>query len=338
MNILITGGCGFIGSNFIKLLFDETKHSIFNLDKLTYAGNPQNLQSITNDKRYTFIYGDINDSDLVADCLQKHKIDLVVHFAAESHVDRSINESAVCIQTNINGTHTLLEQSKKYGLERFIHISTDEVYGSLGKTGKFTETTPLSPNSPYSASKAASDLLARAYFQTYDFPVIITRCSNNYGPYQFPEKLIPLMFDKAQKNEPLPIYGNGTNIRDWIFVRDHCLGILAAIKNGKPGEIYNFGGNAERTNLEIVREILAFCRASESLITFITDRPGHDLRYAMDCKKAQKELGWQAQTNFPDGLKETLNWYKNNQNWLKSVKNGDYLAFTQKWYNNKKNI
>lgn len=336
MNILVTGGCGFIGTNFIQTVFENKNDHIVNLDKLTYAGNPRNLEQFANDNRYTFVHGDINDAALVATCLREYKIDQLVHFAAESHVDRSINDSSACVATNINGTHVLLEQARIYGLPLFVHVSTDEVYGTLGSTGYFTETTPLAPNSPYSASKAASDLLARAYFHTYNFPVITTRCSNNYGPYQFPEKLIPFMFERACKNEPLPIYGNGQNVRDWIYVRDHCLGILAAIEHGKAGEIYNFGGSAERTNLEVVREILAFLDKPESLVTFVQDRPGHDLRYAMDSGKAKRELGWKARMTFAQGLQSTLEWYQNNQGWLTNVKSGEYRNFIQQWYNNRK--
>ena len=340
MNILVTGGCGFIGSNFIHYLFETRDDvNIINLDKLTYAGNRKNLTDIEkqhNNERYVFVHGDINDPELVAGILNVHDIDAVVNFAAESHVDRSINDPSPFITTNINGTQTLLEAARRRGVARFLQVSTDEVYGSLGPDGLFSETTPLAPNSPYSASKASADLLARAYFKTYDMPIVITRCSNNYGPYQFPEKLIPLLFSNATQDEPIPVYGDGLNVRDWIYVRDHCKGVAMALENGTPGKVYNFGGNAEMANIDIVKTILGQMGKPESLIHFVADRPGHDKRYAMDFSLATKELGWTPDHDFAAGIKETITWYKNNKKWLKEVQSGAYRTFMRNWYEDRK--
>lgn len=340
MNILVTGGCGFIGSNFIHYLFETRDDvNIINLDKLTYAGNRKNLTGIEKKhagERYIFVHGDINDPELVAGILNVHDIDAVVNFAAESHVDRSINDPSPFITTNINGTQTLLEAARRRGIARFLQVSTDEVYGSLGPDGLFSETTPLAPNSPYSASKASADLLARAYFKTYGMPIVITRCSNNYGPYQFPEKLIPLLFSNATEDKPIPVYGDGLNVRDWIYVRDHCKGVAMALENGTPGKVYNFGGSAEMANIDIVKTILHQMGKPESLIHFVADRPGHDKRYAMDFSLATKELGWTPDHDFAAGIKETIDWYTHNNKWLKEVQSGAYRAFMRDWYEDRK--
>ena len=323
-NLLITGGCGFIGSNFIHYVLKSNPDiNIINLDKLTYAGNPDNLADIELDDRYTLIYGDITNSERVDYIFKKYDFDAVVHFAAESHVDRSVSGPEVFTMTNVFGTQVLLEAARKqwngrYSEKMFIHISTDEVYGSLGAKGYFTETTPLAPNSPYSASKAGSDMLVRSYHVTYGFPAIITRCSNNYGPYQYPEKLIPLMITNAMNNLPLPVYGDGKNVRDWIYVDDHCDAIWTVLNKGKSGEVYNIGGNNEWCNIDIIKNILFILKKPESLITFVADRLGHDRRYAINALKIKKELGWKPKIVFEDGLLRTVNWYakqhENNKN------------------------
>ncbi len=340
MNILVTGGCGFIGSNFIHYMFETNDDvHIVNLDNLTYAGNRKNLASLEKKHggdRYVFVHGDINNAELVTGIMRVHEIDAIVNFAAESHVDRSISDPSVFITTNINGTQTLLEVARHLETSKFVQISTDEVYGSLGPEGLFSETTPLAPNSPYSASKASADLLARAYHKTYGMPIVITRCSNNYGPYQFPEKLIPLIFTNATKDESIPVYGDGLNVRDWIYVRDHCKGVAMALENGKPGQVYNFGGNAEMANIDIVKTILKELGKPESLITYVKDRPGHDRRYAMDFTLATKELGWTPDHDFASGIKETIAWYKNNKKWLKEVQCGEYRSFMNEWYSERK--
>ncbi len=334
MKILVTGGCGFIGTNFIRLMLARHPDwSIVNLDKLTYAGNRLNLLDLEqNEDRYTFIQGDICNRELVMDLLQGNAVDAVVNFAAESHVDRSINDPAPFVTTNIQGAQNLLECARQRGIVRFVHISTDEVYGTLGNDGQFEETTPLAPNSPYSASKASADMMARAYFETYGFPVLITRCSNNYGPYQFPEKLIPLMFMNAKADRPLPVYGDGLNVRDWIYVDDHCLGVELTLLKGREGQAYNFGGNAEETNINVVKTILEIVGKPDSLITHVTDRPGHDKRYAMNFSLAQKELGFTPTLNFKEGLKKTIGWYEEHQNWLEQVQSGEYRTFMNSWY------
>ncbi|MCA1943736.1 MAG: dTDP-glucose 4,6-dehydratase [Desulfovibrio sp.] len=340
MRLLVTGGCGFIGANYLYYLFESDPDCfVVNLDKLTYAGN---LLSVTpleerhgtkhGDGRYVFAHGDIADADLVTRLVREHRIDAIVNFAAESHVDRSINDPTPFMTTNILGAQNLLDVARAMKLERIVHVSTDEVYGTLGPEGKFTETTPLAPNSPYSASKAAADLLCRAWFHTYNTPVVVTRCSNNYGPFQFPEKLIPLMITKAKADQPLPVYGDGQNVRDWIFVRDHCRGVDLALRKGTPGEAYNFGGNAEKTNIDVVKTILTALGKPESLITYVQDRPGHDRRYAMDYSLAERALGFTPEYTFTRGIQETLTWYNQNEEWVASVQSGAYLAFMQQWY------
>ncbi|NLD92079.1 MAG: dTDP-glucose 4,6-dehydratase [Fibrobacter sp.] len=322
---LVTGGAGFIGSNFIHLfLKNNPDYAVVNLDLMTYAGNLDNLLTIQNDPRYTFVKGDICDRELLKQLFQAHDFSAVIHFAAESHVDRSITGPETFITTNVLGTQCLLHTAKEYWDghyegRRFVHVSTDEVYGSLGSTGYFTEETPIAPNSPYSSSKAGSDLLVRAYFETYHFPSIITRCSNNYGPYQFPEKLIPLMITNALRDIALPVYGDGLNIRDWLFVEDHCSAIDVVLKNGAPGQVYNIGGNNEKTNIEIVKLLLAKLGKPESLINYVPDRLGHDRRYAIDASKIKKELGWEPATKFKDGLKNTIKWYVENKWWWEKL-------------------
>jgi dTDP-glucose 4,6-dehydratase len=321
MRILVTGGCGFIGSNFIlHMLASHKDYLIVNLDALTYAGNPDNLLSLKNDKRYSFVKADICDADACKAVFGNNDFDAVVHFAAESHVDRSIEGPAAFVLTNVLGTQNLLQCAKNawkgaYENKRFIHISTDEVYGSLGATGSFCETTPIAPNSPYSASKAGSDLIARAYFETYGFPAIITRCSNNYGPFQFPEKLIPLMITNAMADIPLPVYGDGLNIRDWLHVADHCGAISTVLLRGKPGQVYNIGGSNEWRNIDIVKLVLRELSKPESLIAFVPDRLGHDRRYAIDAGKINRELGWVPQIKFDEGIRLTIRWYLENKEW-----------------------
>lgn len=321
--LLVTGGAGFIGSNFIRFMTD--KHAdckIINFDALTYAGDPDNLKNIEKDPRYKFIKGDITSAEDVKKVMKD--VDHVVHFAAESHVDRSITGPEIFTKTNVLGTQILLDHAKEYGIEKFIHVSTDEVYGSLGATEHFTEDTPLAPNSPYSASKAGSDLLVRSYFETYGFPAIITRCSNNYGPNQFPEKLIPLMIKNARENKPLPVYGDGMNVRDWLYVEDHCSAINVVLHDGRIGEVYNIGGNNEWHNIDIVKLILKELGKPETLITHVKDRLGHDRRYAIDARKIKKELGWKPSVQFPEGIKKTIEWYVDNTEWIKRVVNGEY--------------
>jgi len=336
MHLLVTGGCGFIGSNFIQHMLTVHEDTVIvNLDKLTYAGNRRNLAEVEElhlGRRYHFVHGDICDQELVPKLMQRFAFDAVLNFAAESHVDRSISDPFPFVTTNVLGTQNLLEASRQAEIPRFVHISTDEVYGSLGPTGQFTEDTPLAPNSPYSASKASSDLLARAYFHTYGMPVVVTRCSNNYGPYQFPEKLVPLVYLKASRGEPIPVYGDGQNVRDWIHVMDHCRGVEAALLKGTPGAVYNFGGNAERTNLEVVRTILRLSGKSEDLISFVADRPGHDRRYAMAFARSTADLGWTPQQSFEDGMAGTLAWYTANGAWLDEVQSGAYRRFMDEWY------
>lgn len=335
MHILVTGGCGFIGSNFIKHMLSKHAYSIINLDKLTYAGNLENLKDIENDERYSFIKGDIADGNLLENIFNSSKVDAVINFAAESHVDRSIMYPDEFIKTNINGTFNLLEIAKKKEIKLFIQISTDEVYGSLGKEGKFQEATPLAPNSPYSASKAAADMLAMAYHKTFKMPVIITRCSNNYGPYQFPEKLIPLIISNALEDIQLPVYGDGLNVRDWIHVSDHCEAIDTVLHKGVPGNVYNVGGESERTNIEIVKLILNVLGKPHSLIKYVTDRPGHDRRYAIDSTKIKNELGFKNLTDFDKGMENTVNWYRDNRAWWERIKSGEYVTYYERMYNNR---
>ncbi|BFH65500.1 dTDP-glucose 4,6-dehydratase [Paenibacillus azoreducens] len=332
MRLLVTGGAGFIGSNFILyMLRQHPDYHIVNVDSLTYAGNLENLEAVENHPNYSFSKTDITDAKGV-DQLFRQGIDVVVNFAAESHVDRSILEPDIFVRTNVLGTQLLLDAAKKYGVSKFVQVSTDEVYGSLGKTGLFTEETPLSPNSPYSASKAGGDVLVRAYHETYGLPVNITRCSNNYGPYQFPEKLIPLMISRALQDQPLPVYGDGMNIRDWLYVEDHCSAIDLVIHSGRAGEVYNIGGNNERTNIHIVKEILKELGKPESLITYVEDRPGHDRRYGIDASKIIRELGWKPQYDFETGIKETIRWYLNHEEWWSRIQSGDYQAYYAKQY------
>jgi len=338
MKILVTGGAGFIGSNFIRhILTTHPAYVVINFDALTYAGNLENLQDVASTEgigshpRYQFIKGDIGDAEQVNRVIADG-VDAIINFAAESHVDRSIDNAGVFIRTNVLGTQVLLDAALRHRVERFIQISTDEVYGSLGPEGKFVETTPLAPNSPYSASKAGADLLVRSYFETFGLQTIITRCSNNYGPYQFPEKLIPLFITNALADLPLPLYGDGLNVRDWIHVADHCAAIDLVLHKGRPGEIYNIGGNCEKTNREITYMILNELGKSETLIKHVKDRPGHDRRYAIDCTKLSRELGWTPKYDFQRGMKETIAWYLNNQEWWSRVKSGEYLAFYKRWY------
>lgn len=332
MKLLVTGGAGFIGSNFILYMIQQhPNYQIINMDALTYAGNLENLKSVQHHPNYSFVQADIADKPAV-DAIFQHGIDVVVNFAAESHVDRSILEPEIFVNTNVMGTQVLLDAAKKYGVTKFVQVSTDEVYGSLGDTGLFSETTPLAPNSPYSASKAGGDLLVRAYHETFGLPVNITRCSNNYGPYQFPEKLIPLIISRALNDESLPVYGDGLNIRDWLYVEDHCSAIDMVIHQGKIGEVYNIGGNNERTNLHIVKTILEELGKPESLITYVADRPGHDRRYGIDPTKIMNELGWKPKHNFETGIKETIQWYLNHKDWWTRIQSGAYRDYMTQQY------
>ena len=318
MRILVTGGCGFIGSNFIRyLLARNASAKITNIDALTYAGNPANLSGVVEDygERYEFLKADICDAEKVDQVLGKHDYFAVINFAAESHVDRSIDSPGDFIHTNVVGTSTLLNAARRHGVERFVQISTDEVYGSLGPEGKFSENSPIEPSSPYSASKASADLLALAYHHTYGMRVVITRCSNNYGPYQFPEKLIPLMIIKAMSGKALPVYGDGLNVRDWIHVEDHCAAIVAALRNGKSGQVYNIGSDGELRNIDVVKRILAHLGKPESLIEYVTDRLGHDRRYAIDSTKAHRELQWKPCHRHEEGIVETIDWYVRHPEW-----------------------
>lgn len=332
MKVLVTGGAGFIGSNFIIHMIDRyPDYHIINLDALTYAGNLENLTAVQNHANYTFIKGDIADQLLIEEVFQRG-IDVVVNFAAESHVDRSILEPEIFVRTNVLGTQVLLGAAKKYDVKKFVHVSTDEVYGTLGETGLFTENTPLAPNSPYSASKAGSDLLVRAYHETFGLPINITRCSNNYGTYQFPEKLIPLMIANALNDKSLPVYGDGLNIRDWLYVEDHCIAIDLVMHSGQNGEVYNVGGNNERTNIQIVQAVLDQLGKPDSLISYVQDRLGHDRRYGIDATKIREQLGWSPKYNFESGIKETINWYVNNQEWWKRIQAGVYQEYYSKQY------
>jgi len=332
MTILVTGGAGFIGSAFVRLLITETTLRVVNLDKLTYAGNLENLTSIENNSRYRFVEGDICDQPVVEALVAEEKPDAIVHFAAESHVDRSILSPEPVIRTNVFGTFTLLESARKFRTSRFVHVSTDEVYGSLEPPREATEDYPLHASSPYSASKAGSDLLARSYFVTYRMPVLITRASNNYGPYQFPEKLIPLMIANALEHRPLPVYGDGLQVRDWLYVDDHCRGILAVLGSGSDGEIYNIGGNRSLPNLAVVREVLALTGRPESLIQYVTDRPGHDRRYALSSEKLMRQTGWRPRMEFEAGLARTIEWYQANTEWVARVRSGAYREYYERNY------
>jgi len=329
--MLVTGGCGFIGSNFIRYMVANYDFKVINVDKLTYAGNLENVADISENSNYEFVKGDIADTSLI-ESLASRGIDVIVNFAAESHVDRSIEDSRIFIETNVLGTQVLLEAARKYGVSRFVQISTDEVYGSLGPQGSFTETSPLTPNSPYSASKTGADLLVRAYHKTYGMDTVITRCSNNYGPYQFPEKLIPLMISNALEEKPLPVYGDGMNVRDWIYVEDHCRAIDVIIQRARSGEVYNIGANNELPNIGIVKMILKRLKKPESLITFVEDRPGHDRRYAIDSTKLRNELGWDVTYVFEDGIDRTIRWYVENRGWWGKIKSGEYLRYYERMY------
>ncbi|MGG4034642.1 dTDP-glucose 4,6-dehydratase [Paenibacillus cisolokensis] len=332
MNVLITGGAGFIGSNFVHYILNKyPEYQIVNVDALTYAGNLENLRSIENHPTYRFVKADISDR-VALEPIFAGGIDVVINFAAESHVDRSILNPDIFVRTNVLGTQVLLELSKHYGVGKFVQVSTDEVYGTLGETGLFTEETPLAPNSPYSASKAGADLLVRAYHETFGLNVNITRCSNNYGPFQFPEKLIPLMIRNALLEKPLPVYGDGLNVRDWLYVEDHCSAIDLVMHEGRPGEIYNIGGNNERNNIHVVKTILNELGKSEELITYVKDRPGHDRRYAIDATKIRKELGWQPKYMYEIGIKKTIHWYLTNQSWMEQVVSGSYQRYYEQQY------
>jgi len=322
MRLLVTGGCGFIGSNFIHYILEHYgPEFISNVDALTYAGNAANLEGLAEryGDRYEFFQADIANADLMDEIMSKHRFYGVINFAAESHVDRSINSPSNFIHTNVVGTSVLLESARRHGVKRFVQVSTDEVYGSLGEEGLFTENSPIDPSSPYSASKASADLLALAYHKTYGLDVVVTRCSNNYGPYQFPEKLIPLMVVNAMNDKPLPVYGDGLNVRDWIHVEDHCAGIVTALLQGKAGEVYNFGGNGEMRNIDVVKLILSHLGKPDTLINYVTDRLGHDRRYAIDSSKALRELGWKPKHRPEQGIRETIDWYRANSDWWQAL-------------------
>ncbi len=336
MRLLVTGGAGFIGSNFVRSVLERyPDYQIFVLDKLTYAGNLENLAGLETNPRFQFYQGDICDPEPLGSIL-KSCVDAVVNFAAESHVDRSILDASEFARTNIVGTLNLLQASRRAGVIRFLQVSTDEVYGSLGPAGAFTETTPMAPNSPYAASKASADLLVRSWFVTYGFPCLITRCSNNYGPYQFPEKLIPLLVTNAVAGIALPIYGDGLYTRDWIHVLDHCTALERVLQNGRPGEVYNIGARQEKTNLEIVRLILSSLGKDDRLITFVADRPGHDRRYAIDSAKIEQELGWRPAIPFETGMGQTIDWYLQNPAWVQHVKSGAYRTYYERMYQDRK--
>jgi dTDP-glucose 4,6-dehydratase len=331
VKILVTGGAGFIGSNFIRFHAEHhADHPLTNLDKLTYAGNLENLEGLSSAAQYEFVKGDICDAALVSRLLEEH--DAVVHFAAESHVDRSILDTSDCFETNIRGTHVLLEAARRAGLRRFLHVSTDEVYGSMAAGEWASESSPLRPSSPYAASKAAAEMLVMAYAHTYNVPAIITRGSNNYGPYQFPEKFIPLMVTNALEDKPLPLYGDGLQQRDWIFVEDHCRAIELALHRGQPGEVYNIAAGECRTNLDVIRTILKLLDKPESLIRHVTDRPGHDRRYALDASKIQSELGWKPRESFEQGIRKTVGWYKTHPHWVAGIKGGEYRDYYERHY------
>jgi dTDP-glucose 4,6-dehydratase len=338
MRLLVTGGCGFIGSNFIHYVLKKyPDYSLINVDKLTYAGNLKNLSDLSHSPRYTFIKGDIADS-LQMEGVIHQGVDAIVNFAAESHVDRSIEAPDDFMRTNVFGTFVLLEAIRKAFSKRpirLLHVSTDEVYGSLGETGAFTEETPMAPNSPYSASKASADMTVRAYYHTYGLPTFITRCSNNYGPYQFPEKLIPLMISNALEGKELPIYGDGLNVRDWIHVEDHCRALDVVLHRGKEGEVYNIGGQSEKTNLTVARTILDYLGKPHSLIRFVKDRPGHDRRYAIDFSNIKGSLGWEPVVSFEEGIRETVEWYQTHPEWWREIKTGEYLDYYERMYGNR---
>jgi dTDP-glucose 4,6-dehydratase len=330
--LLVTGGCGFIGSNFIRHLLAACPDAqVVNFDALTYAGNPANLADVEGHPRYRFVHGDITDREAVR-AVMRAGPDAVFNFAAESHVDRSIHDAGPFVRTNVLGTQVLLDAAREFGVGRFVQISTDEVYGSLGPEGVFTEKTPLAPNSPYAASKAAADLLVRSYVHTYGVPALVTRCSNNYGPYQFPEKLLPLFITNLLRQEPVPVYGDGGQVRDWIHVHDHCRAIERVWRNGRVGEVYNIGGRCEKSNLELTHLLLDLLGKPRSLVRHVADRPGHDRRYAIDCTKAERELGWAPQLSFEAGLREVIAWYQANADWVAHVRSGEYLRYYERQY------
>ena len=332
MKLLITGGAGFIGSNFVHFILKEhPQAAVINVDSLTYAGNLENLKSVSSNPKYQFVKADIADRASLEPFFEEG-IDVVVNFAAESHVDRSILDPGIFVRTNIMGTQTLLDLAKQYKVEKFVQVSTDEVYGTLGDIGLFTEETPLQPNSPYSASKAGADMLVRAYHETYGMNVNITRCSNNYGPYQFPEKLIPLMIQNALTDKALPVYGDGLNVRDWLYVEDHCNAINLVVRKGRSGEVYNVGGNNERTNIQVIKTILDELNKPESLIRHVEDRLGHDRRYAIDATKICNELGWRPKYNYESGIRETIRWYLDHQEWMQQVLSGAYQHYYEQQY------
>jgi dTDP-glucose 4,6-dehydratase len=333
MNVLVTGGCGFIGSNLVRYLrTHRPEWTVVNLDKLTYAGNLENLKELEGDPKHVFVRGDIGNRELVDHLILEYRLDAIMHLAAESHVDRSILGPEAFITTNVLGTNVLLEAARHAKLSRFLMVSTDEVYGSLGPTGLFTESTPLDPSSPYSASKASADLIALAYEHTFGLNVVVTRCSNNYGPYQFPEKLIPLMIANALADKPLPVYGDGKNVRDWLHVEDHCAALTLVLEKGQPGGVYNIGGSSERENIEVVKAILAALGKPESLIKYVKDRPGHDRRYAIDASKIKRELGWTPAHTFEKGLAETVQWYLDHRPWWERVMSGAYKSYYESQY------
>ncbi len=338
MKILVTGGAGFIGSAFVRMAVAETDFGVVNLDKLTYAGNLENLKAVERSERYRFVHGDICDRALVDALMEEEKHEAIVHFAAESHVYRSILSPEPAIRTNLNGTFTMLEGARKHKVGRCVHVSTDEVYGSLEAPLEATEEFPLNPSSPYSASKAGSDLLVRSYFVTFRLPALITRASNNYGPYHFPEKLIPLMITNAFDDRPLPVYGDGQQVRDWLYVDDHCRGILAVLRKGRDGEIYNIGGNRSLPNLDVVRQVLALTGQPESLIQYVTDRPGHDRRYALSSEKLMRETGWAPAMDFETGLARTIAWYRANGEWVARVRSGAYREYYEKNYGGRETV
>lgn len=327
--LLITGGAGFIGSNLIRFLLRATDVAIVNLDALTYAGNLQNLEDLAADPRLTFVHGSITDRVCVDNVFATHPIDGIIHCAAESHVDRSIASAEPFVTTNVHGTLVMLEAARKYGVQRFLQMSTDEVYGSLGPTGAFTESSPLEPNSPYSASKTAADLLVRSFVHTYGLPAVITRCSNNYGPFQFPEKFLPVMILNAMAGRELPVYGDGMQVRDWIHVEDHCSAVWSVYQHGRLGEVYNIGAENDRPNIEVAKQILAALHRPASLITHVTDRPGHDRRYAIDASKIKNELGWRPQRTFDEGLADTIRWYQEHQEWCTAIADGSYRTYNE---------
>ena len=339
MKIIVTGGAGFIGGNFVHYMINKySDYQIICLDKLTYAGNLETLEPVMNNKNFKFIKGDIADRNFIYNLFETEKPDIVVNFAAESHVDRSIEDPEIFLKTNILGTNVLLDACKKYGIKRYHQVSTDEVYGDLPLDRPdlfFTEETPIHTSSPYSASKASADLLVQAYYRTFKIPVTISRCSNNYGPYHFPEKLIPLMIANALNDKQLPVYGKGENVRDWLYVEDHCRAIDIIIHNGRVGEVYNIGGHNERTNLEVVKTIIRELGKSEDLIKYVTDRPGHDMRYAIDPTKIKNELGWEPLTLFDEGIKKTIKWYLDNKEWWTNIINGEYKNYYKKMYKSK---